>query len=165
MVGLEQRAYGTSNKFTFGPTGKEINSTLPFPVDFRIAFRNFHPPAGKDSVKYEEILKKDVTYDELEIDINEYEFKDKSGTYGETQNDPPAVEEFDVDLQVKTPGVDYSDPQYPSYPEIGFSISGPQDPPWSFGFGLEVGTMEFASLTAQVECPFPAVENLSLIHI
>jgi len=132
---------------------------LPFPVDFRIAFRNFHPPAGKDSVKYEEILKKDVTYDELEIDINEYEFKDKSGTYGETQNDPPAVEEFDVDLQVKTPGVDYSDPQYPSYPEIGFSISGPQDPPWSFGFGLEVGTMEFASLTAQVECPFPAVEN------
>ena len=159
MVGLEQKAYGASNKFTFGPDGKEINSTLPFPVDFKMAFKNFHPPAGEDSVKYEAILKKGVTYEKQTIEINEYEFKDKLGRYNETQDDPTAVEEFDVDLQVKTPGADYSDPQYPSYPEIGFSISGPQNPPWSFGFGLEVGTMEFESLTAKVECPFPAVEN------
>ena len=47
--------------------------------------------------------------------------------------------------------------QYPNYPEIGFSIAAEQD--WRFGFGLEVGTMEFGSLTAIVECPFPAVED------
>ncbi|MCS5659198.1 MAG: hypothetical protein NZ842_02215, partial [Dehalococcoidia bacterium] len=92
MVGLEQKAYGASNKFTFGPDGKEINSTLPFPVDFKMAFKNFHPPAGEDSVKYEAILKKGVTYEKQTIEINEYEFKHRSGTYGETQTDPLVVE-------------------------------------------------------------------------
>ena len=157
IVGTEDQAYGDSNKFTFGPDGKTIESTLPFPVDFKIAFKNFHPPTGKDSVKYEAILKEGATYEKTTIDISEYEFKHRSGKYGETQSDPLAVEEFDVDLQVITPSADYVDAQYPNYPEIGFSIATEQD--WRFGFGLEVGTMEFGSLTAIVECPFPAVED------
>ena len=74
-------------------------------------------------------------------------------------NDTISRDEFDVDFDIKTKGGTY-----------GFLIDGSQ-PTWQFNFGMNVGKMEFKTLKAKIDCPFPEVKQempamgLSLIHI
>ena len=42
---------------------KSVSSTYPLNVDFDLNFKNFIPPAGKDSTKVDTVLKKGVTFE------------------------------------------------------------------------------------------------------
>ena len=137
LVSETEKAFNASNKFTF----KDVNSTFPFPVQLKILFKNFHPPVGSDSVKYEKYVQKDTTYLNEEINIDSYLFKHSSG------KDTIAIDDFEVDFDIKTVGGRY-----------GFLIDGSQ-PSWQFDFGMNVGKMEFKTLKAKIDCPFPEVKQ------
>ena len=122
------------NRFNFS----DISSTLPFPIDFTIDFKNFVPPTDNEPpVKIEEIL---VDGDEpvvKEIKIYGYNFLNVTNP-----GDP--LEELEVDITVKTVPGTYK-----------FPIDGSKDE-WEFTFGIGMGEMWFESLTANIDCPFPS---------
>ena len=132
-----EKAFNASNKFIF----KDVTSTFPFPVQLQIHFKNFFPETGStDSVKIDEEVFGDNWVDIVKTIAN-HEFKHSSG------NDTIPIDEFDVDFDMKTKGGTY-----------GFLIDGSQ-PTWQFDFAMNVGKMEFKTLKAKIDCPFPEVKQ------
>lgn len=121
------------NRFNFS----NISSTFPFPVDFKIHFKNFFPSAGADSVKFEQQLEKGGGPYSDEVQIYGYQFAHA------TNPGDSSVKELVIDVVPKTvAGLSK------------FPIDGSESN-WEFTFGVEVGNMWFSTLDAKIDCPFP----------
>ena len=122
------------NRFNFS----DIRSTLPFPIDFTIDFKNFVPPTDNEPpVKIDEILRDGDEPVNKEIKIYGYNFLNVTNP-----GDP--LEELEVDITVKTVPGTYK-----------FPIDGSKDE-WEFTFGIAMQEMWFESLTGDLDCPFPS---------
>ena len=114
---------------------KNVSNSFPFDIDFGLNFRNFIT-AASDTVKFAKILTKSGSPYSDEADLGGGQFKNPE--------DPnTAVEEMAVDITAMTVA-----------DTVDVSLSGDSET-WKFTAGIEVKPLQFSSLEADLDCPFP----------
>ena len=114
----------------------DLQSTLPFDIDFLMDFKNFFPPPEKDSVKIDITLESGVPYNDY-FNLNGYTLR------AEHYPDSP-IGELELDVAV-------------SIPEQKAVIPFDTDEIGSFGLGVRFGSLLFNELEAYIYQGFPSV--------
>ncbi|MDP6339492.1 MAG: hypothetical protein QF842_04085 [Candidatus Marinimicrobia bacterium] len=114
---------------------KSISSTYPLNVDFDMNFRNFVPPAGKDSTKIDTVLKKGVTISKV-YKLDGYTFRNPAG------NDK-ALSELTMDISAVLPA------QTAKIPLDGSNIGG-------VSLDVALKKLHFETLEANIIQEFPS---------
>lgn len=113
---------------------KSVSSTYPFNVDFDMNFRNFLPPAGKDSTKLDTTLKKGVTITKV-YNLDGYTFTNPAGSDN-------ALTELTLDVSAVLPA------QTAKIPLDGSNIGG-------ISLDVALKKLHFETLEANIIQEFP----------
>ena len=114
---------------------KNVSNSFPFDIDFGLNFRNFIT-AASDTVKFAKILTKSGSPYSDEADLG-------GGQFMNPEDPNTAVEEMAVDVTAMTVA-----------DTVDVSLSGDSET-WKFTAGIEVKPLQFSSLEADLDCPFP----------
>ena len=114
---------------------KNVSNSFPFDIDFGLNFRNFIT-AASDTVKFAKILTKSGSPYSDEADLG-------GGQFMNPEDPNTAVEEMAVDITAMTVA-----------DTVDVSLSGDSET-WKFTAGIEVKPLQFSSLEADLDCPFP----------